>query len=239
MVGGSYTNGTEDVAASRRQARTLLLGGGVEYFFDEASRPTGPLVKKPSEPLLEAAVKYWRQCTGEKSGIFSRTALHEAALKGDELLNVAGHWKPAVETLRYAWEVVLKRGHIGDIWSPYWETVLPSDLLQYLRTQKFQGARARQNGTSARIRAKPHMGALQNLAQVWEALWKDVFAGRTLVTSADHPGLSQGNDVTLPDGSVETRPGVYSVPANAVCKLNPDRTISSKIRPVNDLRGAQ
>ena len=101
-------------------------------------------------------------------------------------------------------------------------------LLQYLRTQKFQGARARQEGgTTARIRARPHMGAVQNVGQVWEKLWKDVFAGRTLVCSADHPALGdQGPG----------KPGVYSVPSNAVAKLNADRTVSVDIRVVTDLR---
>ena len=43
-------------------------------------------------------------------------------------------------------------------------------------------------------------------------------------------------EVTLEDGSKETRPGVFSVPINAVCKLSADRTISCKIRVVNDMR---
>ncbi len=105
--------------------------------------------------------------TSSRRPLFSQEALDEGAAAGDELLTAAGHWTVAARALRYVWEQVLKRGHIGDIWSPSWETILPADLLQYLRTQKFQEARARQEGgTTARIRAKSHMGAVQNVAQI-------------------------------------------------------------------------
>jgi len=58
-----------------------------------------------------------------------------------------------------------------------------------------------------------------------------VAPGRVLVCSANHPALCQF------ESDPEKFPGVYSVPINAVDKQNPDRSISTKIRVVTDLRG--
>ena len=156
------------------------------------------------------------------------------------MVRAAGHWTDAMEALRYAWEVTLCRGHVGDIWHPYWEHIFQNDLclLQYLRTQVFQGARSRQKGANARVRRKPRFGATQKIGQVWDALWKDVFAGRTLVVSQEHPGLEEvvtGKHGT--DTGGKPRPGVFSAPVNAVDKMNPDRSVAAAIRVVTDSRG--
>ena len=73
--------------------------------------------------------------------------------------------------------------------------------------------------------------------EVWEKVWMDVFAGRTLVVAAQHPGLEEQQAVVLPSGELERRPGVFSVPVNAVKKMEVDRTESKDIRVVDDLRG--
>ena len=38
--------------------------------------------------------------------------------RGDSLLEAAGHWLPAVEALRFVWEVDLDRGHSAEILKP-------------------------------------------------------------------------------------------------------------------------
>ena len=58
------------------------------------------------------------------------------------------------------------------------------------------------------------------------------------MVSQEHPGLEEvvtGKHGT--DAGGKPRPGVFSVPVNAVDKMSPDRSVAAAIRVVTDLRG--
>jgi hypothetical protein len=189
------------------------------------------LVEEPPRRLRRSALRYWREVLRKINFLFSKGALNRVRWRGDRLLDEAGHWIEAAKALRFTWENDFHKGHTGDIWDAKWEKFIASDLLQYLRTQMYQGARVRQEPTNPRIRTEPHFGATQKILQVWETQWKDVAPGRLLVCSANHPALCRV------EADPVNKPGVFSVPINAVDKQNPDRSISTKIRVVTDLRG--
>ena len=103
--------------------RAMLLGGNEKMVFAADNRPKGPYVEEPEAKVLEAALKYWEQCISESSRLFSLAALRKVGRAGDVLVQEAGHWTVAMEALRYAWEATMSRGHVGDIWHPYWERI--------------------------------------------------------------------------------------------------------------------
>ena len=129
------------------------------------------------------------------------------------MLEAAGHWLPAVEALRYAWEVELDRGHTAESLKPEWEGQMANDLLQFLRTQVTDGALVRQDTTGTeRVRAKPHSTSAQNPSAILDKLWrKGACLGRKLLCRASRPELErQGPDLPgleeCPNGVVPKYP---------------------------------
>ena len=121
----------------------------------------------------------------------------------------AGHWLPAVEALRYVWEVTLGRGHTDGIFEAKWEERISPDLLQFLRTQVAEGAQVRQDTQGKeRVRAKPHSTSAENPGAILDKLWrKGACLGRKLLCRASRPELGyQGPG----------RPGIEECPNGAV-----------------------
>jgi hypothetical protein len=132
-----------DPGAPPANPRRLLLGNSQILEITEENRPTGPLVEEPPRRLRRAARRYWREVLRKVNFLFSKGALNRVRWRGDRLLDEAGHWTEAAKALRFTWENDLHKGHTGDIWDAKWEKFIASDLLQYLRTQMYQGARVR------------------------------------------------------------------------------------------------
>jgi hypothetical protein len=132
-----------DPGAPPANPRRLLLGNSQILEITEENRPTGPLIEEPPRRLRRAARRYWREVLRKVNFLFSKGALNRVRWRGDRLLDEAGHWTEAAKALRFTWENDLRKGHTGDIWDAKWEKFIASDLLQYLRTQMYQGARVR------------------------------------------------------------------------------------------------
>ena len=126
---------------------------------------------RPSPTTLKAAVDYMKWVTQPGSKETGPELLRGTLDRGDALLEAAGHWLPAVEALRYAWEVKLDRGHTAEMLKPEWEGQMADDLLQFLRTQVTDGALVRQDMTGTeRVRAKPHSTSAQNPSAILDKL---------------------------------------------------------------------
>ena len=174
--------------------------------------------------MRKAALEYCEWVTQERAAERGKELLKGALDRGDALLEAAGHWLPAIEALRYTWEVTLEKGHTAGIFSPEWEEKVQADLLQYLRHQTRHGARVRQGKGGRRIRAKAHSTARDNPEAILDKIWrKGVVKGRKLIVRANRKEL---------EFQSEERPGVESCPNGAVPKLNPDRTVSEEVRVI-------
>ena len=182
----------------------------------------------PPAPHLEAALDYCRWVTQKDAENRGKELLKGALDRGDALLEVTGHWLPAVEALRYAWEVELSAGHTAGILDPAWEAKIQAGLLQYLRRQVVEGARVRQGPGGGRVKAKAHSTARDNPDAILDKIWrKGVVKGRKLIVRSKRKEL---------EFQSEDKPGVESCPNGAVQKLNPDRTVSEEVRVIWDLR---
>ncbi|OLP75601.1 hypothetical protein AK812_SmicGene44576 [Symbiodinium microadriaticum] len=145
------------------------------------------------------------------------TSAKEAARRYIELTGEGGPGSPE------AWKRVCDGGEdlvrkVSE--SPYLDTVLHPDLLDYLRDVRRHGLPARYLGERARCHAKLHPNGRRNLAQVYRQIWKDVCKLRVLVVPSE---LELGS--------------VVSSPFDAVDKMLPDRSIApDNKRIVHDQR---
>ena len=187
------------------------------------------LFRKPEPKVLAAAKDYLTWVTQEGSKDKGKELLKGALDRGDALLGAAGHWLPAVEALRFTWEVELDRGHSAGILGQEWDKHVSPDLLQYLRTQVVEGAQVRQDTEGQeRVRAKPHSTSMGSPGAILDKLWrKGACLGRKLLCRANRPELGKKGD---------DFPGIEECPNGAVPKQNPDRTISDEVRAIWDLR---
>ena len=139
---------------------------------------------------------------------------------GDALLKSAGTVEQAAESLWAAREDE-GRNNLAGVDHRRLDTVLHPDMLDYLRSVRREGMRARFTGERKRVMANLHPNAKRNLGQVYTQLWKDVSKHRALVVARDHECLRS----------------TISSPFEAVDKLLPDRTVSPDKRIVHDQRG--
>ena len=147
-----------------------------------------------------------------KGGPGTPEAWAELCEKGRDLVKHAGSVRLAAESL---WEVREEAGlnHLQDVSSPYLDTVLHPDLLEYLRD-------VRQRGIAARYLGERQVPSQRNLAQVYRQIWKDLGKLRVLVVPA----------------AMEELGPVISSPFDAVDKMLPDRSVAPDKRIVHDQR---
>ena len=69
----------------------------------------------PPPEVRAAAEDYCRWVSQEGAENRGKELLKGALDRGDRLLEAAGHWLPAIDALRYAWEVSLDKGHSAGI----------------------------------------------------------------------------------------------------------------------------
>jgi len=184
---------------------------------------------EPEAKLKKLAQDYWEELLSQSDDHCSCEDIGGAVHCGDKLLDEAGHWLPSVLALRWVWEEELRKGHMQGVWNETLEESVPGYLLQYCRTQAREGARARQQGTTARTPCKPHTSALLAMDKLWSKTLEDARLGRVLLCSQDHPAL----DADLEKG--EEYYGVLSCPLGAVEKQTVHREFSGTYRGVFDL----
>ena len=139
---------------------------------------------------------------------------------GDELLSAAGSVERAAASLWAAREEE-GRNNLAGVDNKKLDTILHPDMLEYLRSVRQEGMKARFTGERKRVTANLHPNAKRNLGQVYTQLWKDVSKHRALVVAQNHKDLCS----------------TISSPFEAVDKLLPDRTVSPDKRIVHDQRG--
>ena len=102
----------------------------------------------------------------------------------------------------------------------------------YLRQCVVQGAPSRARTAPVRERAKNH-GLVRGYEQeLLEKAWKDASYGAVLLCSGETPDAAENEAVE----EVLVSSGVTESPLGRVPKQNPDRTISTEGRPINDIR---
>ena len=205
---------------------------GMEDVFTYEDIPTsGVLGPWPAEDTRAGSMEYHAPSErakteakhyidlAKKGGPGTPEAWAELCEKGRDLVKQAGSVRLAAESL---WEVREEAGlnHLQDVSSPYLDTVLHPDLLEYLRDVRQRGIAARYLGERQRCQAKIHPNGRRNLAQVYRQIWKDLGKLRVLVVPA----------------AMEELGPVISSPFDAVDKMLPDRSVAPDKRIVHDQR---
>ena len=169
--------------------------------------------------VSKAAKRYLEACRVE----YSSEAVQQAVKLGSELLRLSGSVEKAACALNRE-RVALLRNHLS--FTEEGHVIGISDLHKaYLIKMAQQGVPSRREAAPARELAKNHGSVRDHEDELMQKAWKDAAYG-ALMVDPETPGVE----------SVLTRSGVSESPLGRVPKQNPDRTVSAKGRPINDMR---
>ena len=137
---------------------------------------------------------------------YGEEMLQKAAHAGSVLLLAAGRFHGAVEALR---EGGLTKLHES-----------------YLKETGLEGIPSRRSDKPTRTEAKNHGSVHGYEEALLSKAWKDAAYGAVLLIDPERDGIVQ----------ILEEAGVAESPLGRVPKQNPDRTVSSEGRPINDMR---
>jgi len=187
------------------------------------SNPEGNRRHQPeilTEKLQGKAKSYMDHCLNNPQ--FNQVVLIKAVELGDALLFEAGNIETAAEAINKIWSDSTINPMKG-ILEPCYQKKLEQNHARYLREIAEKGAPERRKLPAMRIKAKSHNSIQGYEMDILEKAYKDTQHYGVILCSRKHESVFQG---------------ATEAPAGRVPKKNPDRTISSEGRTINDMRSA-
>ena len=189
-------------------------GGGSVPKFEAVEE------ERVGEALFEKASEYLDLC----GSAFSVDKAQQAGRLGAELISSAGTVEKAVHVLNTV--RVQKLGdHLAGAKKKVFKGISPLHQ-EYLQVCAQDGVPSRREKPLAREEAKNHGSVYGYEEELLQKAWKDAAYGAALFVDPEVGKVSQLLDQAK----------VAESPLGRVPKQNPDRTISSEGRPINDMR---
>ena len=187
---------------------------------ESQAAPLAETTRVGAPKLSELAAAYLAVCQGD----FTTDKLEKAAAMGSALLLQAGTVASAAEALN---EVRVKEQGQHLQWAADGQLRGISELhRRYLKEMVELGVPSRRETPMQREEAKNHGSVHGYEKELLQKAWKDAAYGATLTVDPSLEGVAQ----VLEDSKVAESP------LGRVPKQNPDRTVSSEGRPINDMR---
>ena len=164
------------------------------------------------------ARRYLECCTAP----FSKETLAEASSLGSDLLLTTGSLEAAVNELQ---EMRLLRDLLAAAVNGQIEGVSRLHA-EYLKEMAELGVPSRRSDLPVRVEAHNHGSVHGYEEELLGKAWKDAAYGAVLLVDPSKPGVAE----------ILESSRVAESPLGRVPKQNPDRTISSEGRPINDMR---
>ena len=186
----------------------------------------GELEEEDGTVSSQLVHEYLRKCKEP----FSKEAVQAAAAVGNQLLIAAGSIKRAASQVNSA-RIAAEGEHLQAAKDGKLRG-LSEEHAAYLKTCVEEGVPSRARSVPQRERAKNHGSVRGHEEEMMQKAWKDSYYGAVLLCSTETDNPQQNEDVE----HILVQDGVSESPLGRVPKQNPDRTISSEGRPINDMR---